>query len=213
MTWRDATPRDMSIRYKQPGACRISWDMLSAHCKAKFCTLQSQILKINNIARIWNGWKWVGMFMHSNGFLAGEITEIPIFHFVRHLPNPVIQKLRNAVMLCMTYKLRNVACTWRSQVLQKKKILNAFAMGGNEYAFLCTVTAFWLSKSLKFHFFSFFNGIYETLSLKKLCNTMMSCMTYKLRHVVCTWRSQILRKKNITRIRNGRETNMHFYAQ
>ena len=33
----------------------------------------------------------------------------------------------------------------------------------------------------------------------------MSCMTYKLRHVVCTWQSQILRKKNITRIRNGRK--------
>ena len=25
-------------------------------------------------------------------------------------------------------------------------------MGENEYAFLCTVMAFWLSKSLKFHF-------------------------------------------------------------
>ena len=38
-------------------------------------------------------------------------------------------------------------------------------MGENEYAFLCSVTAFWLSKSLKFHF-SLFNGIYETLPFK-----------------------------------------------
>ena len=67
-------------------------------------------------------------------------------------------------------------------------------MGENEYALLCSVTAFWLSKSLKFHFFTF-KWYLRNPAIKKLRNTMMSCMTYKLRHVVCTWQSQILRKK------------------
>ena len=65
----------------------------------------------------------------------------------------------------MTYKLRHVVCIWRSQIL-RKKILHAFAMGENEYAFLCTLAAFSLSKWLKFQFFIFFNGIYENLPFK-----------------------------------------------
>ena len=39
-------------------------------------------------------------------------------------------------------------------------------MGGNEYAFSCTVTAFLAVKITQISFFSFFNGIYEPGHLK-----------------------------------------------
>ena len=69
------------------------------------------------------------------------------------------------MMSCMTFKLQHVVCEWRSQIL-RKKILHAFAMDENEYAFLCTVTAVWLSKSLKISLKKKFNGIYETMPFK-----------------------------------------------
>ena len=87
-------------------------------------------------------------------FWLSKSLKFHFFTFKWYLRNPAIKKLRNTMMWCMTYKLRHVVCRWRRQIL-RKKILHAFAMGENEYALLCSVTAFWLSKSLKFHFFHF----------------------------------------------------------
>ena len=106
-------------------------------------------------------------------------------------------------MPCMTSKLRHVVCTWRSQILRKKK-LHAFAMGENEYAFLCTATAFWLSKSLKFHFFIFFNGIYETRPLKNYAT--LWCRAWRISYDMSSAHGEgKFCQKNITRIPSGRK--------
>ena len=114
-------------------------------------------------------------------------------------------------MSCMTYKLRHVVCTWRSQIL-RKKILHAFAMGENEYAFLCTVTAFWLSKSLKFSFFSFFNGIKETLPFKNYAT--LWCRAWRISYDMSSahGEAKFCKKKYYTHSQWAK-TNMHFYAQ
>ena len=135
-------------------AWRISYDMSSAHGEGKFCQ--------KNITRIPSGRKRICFFMHSNRFLAVKIPEISFFNGIYEtLP------LKNyATLWCGAWRISyNMSSADGEDKFCEKKILHAFAMGENEYALLCSVTAFWLSKSLKFHF-SLFNGIYETLPFK-----------------------------------------------
>ena len=101
--------------------------------------------------------------------------------------------MRIAVTACITYQFKHVVCTLRNQIL-RKTFFNAFARDKIKYAFFRTVTANWQWKSLKFQFF-IFDSTYETLLCKKLRIAVAACITYKFKHVVCTLRNQILRKK------------------
>ena len=96
---------------------------------------------------------------------------------------------------CITCKLRHVISTLLREIIRKKSF-KVSIMGKIENAFLCTIANGFLAviKITEISNFRFLRHFWN-LAIYKWCNAVTSCTTFKLKHVVCTLRSQILRKK------------------
>ena len=123
--------------------CNVVHDVYVETCHQHIA--KPNFAKNKIVKRIWNGRKRIHIFMNSNGFLVVKITKISISYLFNGIYETLPFK-NHSTLWCRAWRIR-----WdMAKPNFAGKILHA--LDENEYAFLCTVTAFWLSKSLNFNF-------------------------------------------------------------